>query len=343
MSKSELKRYPMIGPMIGSIASVVAALAMMASANLAWAQQDEKIRRIGFLSVFSHTDRFTRTWDKAFRQGLRDHGWVVGKNISISYRWMGRERERLPALADELLGLDPEIVVVHGGAPARILTRKSKTIPVVMAEVSDAIGRGVVRSLARPGGNITGLTSISAVLDGKRLELLKEIVPGLSVVAVFWTPKNPASKFAWQAIQEPARRLGLRLHSMKVRSADEFAKALDEANKAGAGALFPTVGMSTRFKRKSVLDLVTRSRLPTIFGATSYVKDGGLVAYARDMSDLYRRAATYVHKILNGAKPADLPIEQPTRFRLAVNLKTAKTLGITIPRSILLRADEVIE
>ena len=322
---------------------VVMALAIFALADPAAAQQQEKTRRIGFLSVFSQSHSGSQRWHESFRRGLRDLGWVAGKNIAIEYRWMNRKRERLPTLAEELLGLDLEMVVVHGGSPARILTRKSKTIPVVMAEVSDAIGRGVVRSLARPGGNITGLTSISAVLDGKRLELLKEIVPGLTVVAVLWTPGNPASKFAWEAIQRPAQRLGLRLHSMEVRSADEFGKALAEANKAGAGALFLTVGMTTEFKRKSVLDLVALSRLPTIFASTRYVKYGGLVAYARDMSDLYRRAATYVHKILNGAKPADLPIEQPTRFRLAVNLKTAKALGITFPRSILLRADEVIE
>ena len=329
--------------MIRIFAVFVAAFAVLASADPATAQQPEKIRHIGFLSVFSQSHSGSQRWHEAFRRGLKDLGWVVGKNITIEYRWMNRKRERLPTLAEELLGLDPEIVVVHGGSPARILTRKSKTIAVVMAEASDAVGRGVVRSLARPGGNITGLTSISAVLDAKRLELLNEIVPGLSVVAVLWTPENPASKFAWEAIQEPARRLGLRLHSMEVRSADEFGKALDATNKAGAGALFLTVGMTTRFKRKSVLDLVERSRLPTIFASTRYVRDGGLVAYARDMSDLYRRAATYVHKILNGAKPADLPIEQPTRFRLAVNLKTAKALGITIPRSILVRADEVIE
>ncbi len=176
MSKSALKRYPMIGPMIGLIASVVAALAMLASANLAWAQQDEKIRRIGFLSVFSHTDRFTRTWDKAFRQGLRDHGWVVGKNISISYRWMERRRERLPALAEELLRLDPEIVVVHGGAPARILARKSKTIPIVMAEASDAVGNvaGTVALPGMPGAD---------VLDGRHgvrgdAQAAAHVVPG---------------------------------------------------------------------------------------------------------------------------------------------------------------------
>ncbi len=306
-------------------------------------QSETKIRRIGFLSVFSSSFAASIRWHQAFRQGLRDHGWEIGKNISISYRWMERRRERLPALAEELLLLDPEIVVVHGGSPARIFQRKSKTIPIVMAEASDAVGRGIVQSLARPGGNITGLTSITPVLAAKRLELLKEIVPNLSRVAVLWTPKSPASRYAWKVIQHPAQQLGLQLHSTELRSPNDLGKAFDDAVRVGAGALISTSGVITSFGQKRITGLALKSGLPAIFVSDVYVEAGGLMSYNRDATELYRRAATYVDKILKGANPADLPVEQPTKFDLVVNLKTAKALGITFPPSILLRADKVIE
>ncbi len=307
------------------------------------AQQTEKIRRIGFLSVFSQSHSGSIRWHQAFRQGLRDLGWVAGKNISIAYRWMERRRERLPALADELLGLKVEIIVVHGGHSARILQRKSKTIPIVMAEASDAVGRGIVQSLARPGGNITGLTSITPVLAAKRLELLKETLPGLARVAVLWTPKSPASQYAWKVIQRPAQRLGLQLHSTELRSSKDLGKAFDDAVRAGAGALIITSGITPHFGRKWIKGLSVKSRLPAIFTNASIVKAGGLMSYNRAAEDLYRRAATYVDKILKGDKPPDRPVEQPKKFHLVINLKTAKQLGITIPPSILYRADKVIK
>ncbi len=256
---------------------------------------------------------------------------------------MNRKRERLPALADELLGLKLEVIAVHGGSPARILQRKSKAIPIVMAEASDAVGRGIVQSLARPGGNITGLTSITPVLAVKRLELLKEIVPNLSRVAVLWTPKSPASRYAWKVIQHPAQQLGLQLHSTELRSPNDLGKAFDDAVRVGAGALISTSGVITTFGQKRITGLVLKSGLPAIFVSDVYVEAGGLMSYNRDTTELYRRAATYVDKILKGANPADLPVEQPTKFDLVVNLKTAKALGITFPPSILLRATEVIE
>ncbi len=318
-------------------------LAILAWNHPAAGQQQEKVRRIGFLSVFSQSHSGSQRWHQAFRQGLRDLGWIAEKNIRIEYRWMERRRERVPLLADELLSLKVEIIVVHGGHPARVVQRKSKTLPIVMAEASDAVGRGIVQSLARPGGNITGLTSITPVLAAKRLELLKEIVPGLARVAVLWTPKSPASRYAWKVIQRPAQQLGLGLHSTELRNPADLAKAFDDAVKVGVGALIGTSGVTVHFGRKRITDLVAKSRLPAIYVSAATVVAGGLMSYNRDAADLYRRAATFVDKILRGAKPADLPVEQPTKFDLVVNLKTAKALGITVPRSILLRADEVIE
>ncbi len=308
------------------------------------AQQAGEVRRLGFLSNFSDSHSGSARWQKAFRQGLRDHGWVPGKNITIEYRLMAGRRERLPGAAAELLRLNVEVIVVHGGAPARAVQRLSKTIPIVMAEVSDALGRGIIKSLARPGGNITGLTSINAELGAKRLELLKAIVPNLSRVAVLWTPRSPASRHAWQETQVPAGQLGIQLHSMEVRSPDDLEKAFEDAARAGVGALAGTPGVLASFDQKRISVLAAKLRLPTIYSGSDWVTDaGGLMSYATNYNDLYRRAATYVDKILKGAKPEDLPVEQPRKFDIIINLKTAKALGITIPPEVLMLADKVIK
>ena len=308
------------------------------------AQEAERIRRLGFLSNFSASHSGSARWLEAFRQGLRDHGWVPGKNITIEYRLMAGRRKRLPEAAAQLLGLNVEVIIVHGGAPARTVQRLSKTISVVMAEASDAVGRGIVESLARPGGNITGLTSINVELFAKRLELLKQIVPNLSRVAVLWTPKSPASRHAWKETQLPAQELGIQLHSMEVRNSNELEEAFQAATGAGAEALVGTPGVLATFDQKRISDLAVTSRLPTIYSGSDWVTDaGGLMSYATNYDDLYRRAAAYVDKILKGAKPADLPVEQPKKFDLVINLKTAKKLGITIPASILYRADKIIK
>ncbi len=308
------------------------------------AQEAERIRRLGFLTVFSASHSGSARWQKAFRQGLRDHGWVPGKNITIEYRWMAGRRELLPKFAAQLIDLNVEVIIVHGGAPARIAQRASKTIPIVMAEASDAVGRGIVESLARPGGNITGLTSINVELFAKRLELLKAIVPNLSRVAVLWTPKSPASRHAWKETQLPARQLGIQLHSMEVRSPDELEKAFEDAARAGVGALAGTPGVLATFDQKRISDLAAKHRLPTIYSGSDWVTDaGGLMSYATNYNDLYRRAATYVDKILKGAKPEDLPVEQPRKFDIVINLKTAKVLGLTIPPEILIQATKVIK
>ncbi len=334
--------------MIRKISCLFVALAVLAAAGPATAQS---VRKIGFVSTFSQTHAGSRIWHKAFEQGLRDHGWIVGKNISIDHRWVRDRRECmvsgrracLPVLVEELLDLNVELIVVHGGLPARVVQAKSKSIPVVMAEASDAVGRGIVKSLARPGGNITGLTSITPMLAVKRLELLKEIVAGLTDVAVLWTPEAPASEHDWQMMQKPAQRLGLRLHSVKLRRSDDLLESSEEVARSGARALISTSGVFSIFDPKKIVALLKRSRVPAIFVNRDRVVAGGLMSYNRDAASLYNRAASYVDKILKGAKPADLPIEQPTKFFLVVNLKTAKALGITFPPSILLRADKVIE
>lgn len=338
-------------PMIRKIAVFMVAFAVLGSADPATAQDAQKVRKIGFLSTFSRSHAGSQSWHKAFERGLRDHGWVVGKNITIEHRWIRDRRECrvsgrracLPVLVDELLGLNVELIVVHGGLPARVIQQKNKSIPVVMAEASDAVGRGIVKSLAQPGGNITGLTSITPLLAVKRLEFLKEIVSGLTHVAVLWTPEAPASEHDWKQMQKPARRLGLQLHSVKLQRSDDLREAFQGVARSGARALISTSGVFSTFDAKKIVALVMRSRLPAIFTNRDRVVAGGLISYNRETANLYQRAATYVDRILKGARPADLPVAQPTKFDLVINLKTAKALGITIPSSILLRADQVIE
>jgi putative tryptophan/tyrosine transport system substrate-binding protein len=304
-------------------------------------QPPTKVPRIGLLSPFSPSD--TALWHQAFRQGLRDLGWVEGKNISIEYRYAEGRNDRLPDLAADLVRLKVDIIFVDSTSPALASKNATRAIPIVMASGGDTVASGLVESLARPGGNITGLDQMSPELGGKRLELLKEIVPKLSRVAVLWNPQHQASTLNWKGLQLPARQLGVQLHSLEVRSPGDFAKAFEDATKTRAGALaiMPDPVFVTNLKR--LADLAAKSRLPSIFHLREFVDSGGLVAYGPDRADLFRRAATYVDKILKGAKPGDLPVEQPTKFELVINLKTAKALGLTIPPSLLGRADEVIQ
>jgi putative tryptophan/tyrosine transport system substrate-binding protein len=294
--------------------------------------------RIGFLGprTPSQTERFL----EAFRQGLSELGWVEGKNITIEYRFAEGKLERLPDLAAELLHRHKvEIVVAEGGA-VRVVQQLSKTIPIVMAEVTAPVEQGFVQSLARPGGNTTGSTFNPVEVAGKRLELLKEIVPKLSRVAVLWHPQILSSALGWKEIQLPARQLRVQLHSLEVASPDDLDRAFKEATRARADALMLLFG-DGMYKRTA--DLAAKSRLPSIGGHRAFAESGALVTYGADVADLFRRAARFVDKILKGAKPADLPVEQPTKFELVINLKTAKALGLTIPQSVLGRADQVIE
>jgi putative tryptophan/tyrosine transport system substrate-binding protein len=308
--------------------------------HLSHAQPPTNVPRLGLLSPFSPAD--TARWHEAFRQGLRDLGWVEGEHISLEYRYAEGSSDRLPGLAADLVRLNVDIIVAAVTPDALAAKHATTTIPIVMASPGDPVASGLVESLARPGGNITGLSQIAPELAGKRLERLNDIVPTLSRVAVLWDPQDRGSALSWHELQLPARRLGVQLQALEVRSANDLDHAFDEAIRVRAGALaiMPSPVFVTNLKR--LADLAARSRLPSIFHLREFVDAGGLMAYGPDRSDLFRRAATYVDKILKGAKPADLPVEQPMKFELVINLRTAQALGLTIPPTLLFQADEVI-
>jgi putative ABC transport system substrate-binding protein len=305
------------------------------------AQQAASVRRIGFLSPFSPVD--TRLWNKAFLQGLRDAGWVDGKNITIEYRYAEGRIDRLPALIADLIQLKVEIIVTN--VTVDTLAAKSATteIPIVMLAVGDPVAVGIVKSLGRPGGNITGLSQMTPDLTGKRMELLKEIVPKISSVAVLFNPEDPLSVLDRSEAQLSAQKLGIEARSLEVRSTGDFDTAFEETARSHAGAVvvMPSPVFFDNLSR--IADFAKQNQLPSTFHLREFAVAGGLVSYGVDRSDLFRRSASYVDKILKGAKPADLPIEQPTKFELAINLKTAKAIGLTIPPNVLGIADEVIE
>ena len=280
---------------------------------------------------------------KAFRQGLRDLGYVEGQNIAIEYRWAEGRFERLPDLAAELVRLKVDVIVSVVTQASLAAKNATRTIPIVMVAAGDPLGSGLVASLARPGGNVTGPSSMLAELAGKELELLKETVPNVSRVAVLWNPANAV----WQAqmlraTEVAARALGLQLQLLEARGPDELEGAFAAMTRERASALLVQVDVIFALHARRIADLAAKRRLPAMYGSREHVEAGGLISYAPNVPDVFRRAATYVDKILKGAKPADLPVEQPTKFELVINLKTAKALGLTIPQAVLIRADEVI-
>jgi putative tryptophan/tyrosine transport system substrate-binding protein len=310
---------------------------LLITAPAAEAQQPGKVRRIGFLGTAP------TYFVDAFRQGLRDRGWVEGQTITIEYRDAGGKRGQYAHLAAELVRLKVDVIVATSTGPALAAQRATKTVPIVMT-VTDPVGSGLVTSLARPGGNITGTTSFSMDLSGKRLELLKEMVPNLSRVAVFWDPESPGNKPQMQGIEVAAQALGLQLQSVELRRPDvDLESAFQSAVKEQAGAVITMSGPSQALSRARVAQLAAKSRLPAIYPEEAFVDAGGLISYGPNRYDTYRRMAIYVDKILKGAKPADLPVEQPTKFELVINLKAAKQIGLTIPPNLLARADRVIK
>jgi len=304
------------------------------------AQQPKKIPRIGFLLG---TSPGPDPRVEGFRQGLRDLGYVEGKNIAIEWRYAEGKEDLVPKLAAELVHLNVEIIVTDGTNVTRAAKNATKTIPIVMASDADAVGMGFVASLARPGGNITGLVNLFAGLSGKRLELLKEAIPGISRVGIVWNPENSASVSGFKETQEAAQALAMQLQSLEVRGADDFLGTFQAASKGQVRALTVMSDSLMFSNRRRLLDLAAKHRLPTMHTQSLWVEAGALMSYGTHLPDLWRRATVYVDKILKGAKPADLPVEQPTKFEFVINLKTAKQLGLTIPQSVLFRADKVIK
>jgi len=303
------------------------------------AQQRTRIPRIGWLQL--HADSESR--HAAFLQGLRELGYIEGQNLVIERRAAGSKEDRLATLAAELIRLRVDVLVALE-PPAVIAAKNSTTtIPIVMRSTDDPVEGEWVASLARPGGNITGVTSYSTALIGKRMELLREMLPHLSRVAVLWDPDGPVAAPNFHKITAAARALGVQVQSLETRSAMDFETAFNAAVKARAGALFPLRSPLIVEERKHIAGLALKRKLPAIYDDREFVEAGGLMSYGTNLADSYRRAASYVDKILKGAKPADLPVEQPTRFELVINMKTAKALGLTIPQTILVRADKVID
>jgi putative ABC transport system substrate-binding protein len=306
------------------------------------AQQTGKVPRVGWLSPGSATS--DETFLASFRDALRELGWVVGQNISIESRWAEGRFERLPDLAAELVRLKVDVIVTEVTQASLAAKRATRTIPIVMVGVGDPLGSGLVASLARPGENVTGPSSMLADVSGKQLALLKETVPKATRVAVLWNPANPV----WQAAalretEVAARALGLRLQLLEARGPDELEGAFAAMTRERAGALFVPADIIFVRHAQPMAGLAARHRLPAMYGFREHVEAGGLMSYAANFAVMFRRAAVYVDKILKGAKPGELPVEQPTKFELVVNLKTAKALGLKIPQSVLLRADEVIQ
>jgi len=324
--------------------AVVLTVTLTLAQAAAEAQQAAKIARIGSRSLNRSPNPHLH---EAFRQGLRDLGYVEGHNVVIEYRDAEGKPERLPALAAELVALKVDVIVTGGGTPPALAAQQAtRTIPIVFASAPDPVTDGLVTSLARPGGNVTGSSNLNPELVGKCLEQLKQAVPGVSQVALLWQPGAMAERTEHdmrKGAEVAARALGVRLQLVETRGPADFDRAFSGKAGARAGAL--TVLPSAMFfsERRRLVDLAAKNRLPVVYPQREFVDAGGLMSYGPNIADLFRRAATYVDKILKGAKPGDLPVEQPTKFELVINLKTAKALGLTIPQSFLLRADEIIQ
>ena len=305
------------------------------------AQQPKRIPRVGYLAAVSASADAPRL--EAFRQGLRDFGYIEGKNIFIDYRHQSGSFERLPDLAAELIALKIDVLVAVTTNAALAAKKATATVPIVFMGVTDPITAGLVESLARPGGNSTGVTNMAAILTGKRLELLKETIPKVRRVAVLWDPQAPGSTPQWNESQEPARALGLQLHSMQVSSTDKYEAAFKEAVKARSTAVWITLNPLANSNQKLLAALAVSHRLPSICARADYAENGCLISYGPGYTTEGKDGARYVDKILKGVKPHEIPVEQPMKFELLVNLKTAKQIGVTVPPLVLYRADKLLK
>lgn len=319
--------------------TVVLAFGLLTAPLGVRAQPVGKVYRIGILETIPATANAANL--DALRKGLRDLGYVEGRNLIVEYRSADGRAERFPDLASELVRLKVDLIVTRGTPAARAAKQATETIPTIMATMGDP--RAIVGSFARPGGNITGLTTFSTELMGKRLELLKQLMPRLSRVGLLHNMGNPAAPPEWEETKTAARALALEAELLDVRSEDDLGRAFERAVRQQVDALIIGMDGFTQMHRRTIVDLVGRHRLPATYGAREFVEAGGLMSYAVSYPDLYYRFASFVDKIFKGAKPAELPVEQPTKFELVINLKTAGVLGLTIPPSLILRADHVIQ
>ncbi|HEU4340845.1 MAG TPA: ABC transporter substrate-binding protein [Candidatus Binatia bacterium] len=306
------------------------------------AQQPKKIARIAYLAP--STPAAVAHLIESFRQGLREHGYVEGKGFVLELRYGDGKAQQLPELARELVSLKVDVILTSTDGAIAVVKQQTQTIPIVMATSTDPVRTGFVASLARPGGNVTGLSVISPELGGKRLELLREVVPTLSRVAFIWNPDIPGATLEYKELEGASHSLRLQLQFLEVRRSDDLQNVFSAVTKGRAEALILAWPNPVLFSnRDEVTSFAQRNRLPAIYAQKEFVEAGGVMSYGPNLADLYRRAATYVDKILKGAKPADLPVEQPTKFELLINLKTAKQIGLTIPPNVLARADKVIK
>ncbi len=306
------------------------------------AQQAPRTVRLAYCSLYRLHDPEVTVLLEALRQGLREHGYVEGQNLSLTFRFAEGRAERLPDLAHELVQLQPDLIIAGNTLAIRAIKNATSTIPIVMASTDDPVAAGLVASLAKPGGNVTGQSNMAPELNQKRLELLRQVAPRVTRVGVFRNPSNPATARGWEVTQAAATTLKIHLTSLEVRGPDEFAGTFRTAVRMRVQGLITVPDAVLFADRQRLVDFAREKRFPAVFWRREFVSAGGLLAYGPSFTELYRMVAVFVDKILKGAKPADLPVEQPTKFELAINLKTAKTLGLTIPQSVLLQADEVI-
>jgi ABC-type uncharacterized transport system substrate-binding protein len=323
-------------------------IALLGGGAVSWplagrAQQGERVRRIGALMNLASSDSEGQDRVAAFMQGLQDAGWAVGRNVRIDYRWGAGDPNLFRKYAAELVALAPDVILAASGAPLPFLLEATRSIPIVFAQTADPVGSGYVASLAKPGGNATGFTQIDFSMTGKWLELLKQIAPSMTRAGVVRDSRDPAGLGQWGAIHAVAPLVGVDVSPINAHDSDEMQRAVTAFARSPNGGLVVTAGAPTTVHRATIVALAARYRLPAVYPFRFHITAGGLISYGPDPIDQYRRAAGYVDRILKGEKPADLPVQAPTKYELVINLKTAKAMGLTVPDSLLARADEVIE
>ena len=330
-------------PAVSRSAAVVCLVFLLASLGTAAAQRPEKPPRVGYLSWGSHSDDGRQRRFDAFRQALRELGYVEGLNVLIESRWAEGGYDRLPALLADLVRLKVDVIVTLGGAATKAAQQATRTIPIVMTAVNDPLGSGLVSSLAHPGGNVTGTSLMAPDVVGKQLEVFKAMVPKASRVALLRNPDNPASQLQLREAEAAAQALAMRLQTLEARVPQEIERAFAAMTLERASGLVVLTDAIFTNQRRQIAQLAAEKRLPAVYGHSEHATAGGLITYSPNLFDLERRAATFVDKILKGAKPGDLPVEQPTKLELIINLKAAKAIGLTIPPSLLQRADQIID